>query len=186
MTTQRRLVLACLLSVSAAALACASDPNKQASDAHDAELSSQRKEVQDKAEVRSGMRIQAAELQRQSAEGSAQGTPATQDRAAADAKLAEARAVYRAKATERLDKLTARAEELKLLGAKAGGKATTASRDALTTAETQRGMVAQALERLPSIGNDDWSNATQRLDGQLDTLEGLVKKAANEGSKSTK
>jgi hypothetical protein len=184
MTTQRLLVLAGLISVSA--LACASDPNKQASDAHDAELSSQRKQTQDNAEVRSDTRIQAAEIQRKNTEGSAQGTPATQDRTSADAKLTEARAVYRSKATERFEKLNARTEELKLLANKAGSKAPTSSRDALATVETQRAMVAHDLEQLPQIVNDDWSKATTHLDAQLDTLESLVKKAGTEVGKSKK
>jgi hypothetical protein len=184
MTTQRLLVLAGLISVSA--LACASDPNKQANDAHDAELSSQRQQVQDNAEQRGDTRIQAAEIQRQNTEVNAQGTPATQDRTSADAKLTEARAIYRAKANERFEKLNARAEELKLLVNNAANKATTASRDALKTVETQRAMVARELDQLPQIVNDQWSNATSHLDAQLDSLEALVKKAGNEVSKSKK
>lgn len=184
MTTKRLLLAAGLLSISA--FACASDPNKQANDAHDAELTSQRQKVQDNAETRSDTRVKAAEMQRQNTEGSASGSPTEKDRTSADAKLMEARDIYRAKATERFEKLNARAAELKVLVDRAAGKASTASRDALKTVDTQRLMVARELDQLPKVANDDWSQAKTSLDTQLDSLEGLVKKAANEIDKFKK
>jgi hypothetical protein len=184
MTSTRLLFAAGFLSVSV--FACASDPNKQASDAHDAELKSERKQEQASADQRSDLRVNAAEAQRDNTEASATGTSAAKKVTAADAKLTEARATYRAKATERLEKTDARITELKALVTKAGPKATTSSRDALTTVDTQRVMVARELDQLPNVPNDNWSQATSGLDTQLDSLEGLVKKAGNEVDKFKK
>lgn len=178
MTKRPLLLAATLLSVSAFAFACASDPNKAANDAHEAQLKSQRENAQSRAEDRSDGRVDAAEADRKATEAN---TPAaTKDVTSADAKLTEARAVYRAKAMERLDKADARINELKALVSKAGAKATTSSRDSLTTVDTQDAMVRRAIGQLPTVTNDNWSKATETLDGQLDTLEGLVKKAGTE------
>jgi hypothetical protein len=181
MMTKRLLWVAGLLSI--ATLACGGDPNKQANDAHDAELKSERKQQQANADDRSDTRVRAAEAQRDNTDANATGSPATRDRTSADAKLTETKEVHRAKATERLEKLDARTSELKALVDKAGAKATTSSRDALKTVDTQRGMVAQDLDQLPKVASDDWQNAKTNLDSHLDTLEGLVKKAANEVEK---
>ena len=166
--------------------ACAGDPNKQAEDAHDAELKSERKQLQNNADDRSDTRVKAAEVQRENTEATASGSSATKDRASADAKLTEARDVYRAKATERLEKVDARTVELKALVDKAGGKAPTASRDSLKTVDTQRSMVTRELDQLPRVTNDTWQQAKTSLDTQLDSLEGLVKKAAVEVEKIKK
>ena len=166
--------------------ACAGDPNKQANDAHDGELKSERKQLENTADNRSGTRVTAAEGERNASEANASGSPATKDRIDADAKLTEARDIYRAKATGRLEKLDARTSELKQLVDRAAGKASTASRDALKTVETQRGLVTRELDLLPKQANDDWDRAKTSLDTQLDNLEGLVKKAANEVSKFKK
>ncbi len=185
MTTQRPLLLAAGL-LSCFVFACAGDPNKQASDAHDAELKAERKQVQSDADKRSDTRVDAAENHRDATESNARGTSATKDRVSADAKLTEARSVHRAKATERLEKLNARTAELKTLVEKAGPKATTSARDALKTVETQHSMVARDLDRLPSVADDAWMQAKDSLEGQLDTLDGLVKKAATEVEKTKK
>lgn len=165
--------------------ACA-DPNKQANDAHDSELKSERKQMENTADDRKGARVTAAEGQRNDSEANATGSPAKKDRIDADAKLTEARDVYRAKATARLEKLDARTSELKQLVDRAGGKASTASRDALKTVETQRGLVTRELDLLPKQANDDWDHAKTSLDTQLDNLEGLVKKAGSEVDKFKK
>ena len=160
--------------------ACAGDPNKEANDAHNSELKADRKQEQKEADSRSETRVQAAEAQRGATEATATGTPATKDRTGADAKMTEARDIYRAKATERLEKSDARTSELKAIIDKAGPKATTASRDSLAMIFTQRGLVTRELERLPTVSGDDFKPAKQSLDTQLDTLEGLVKKTATE------
>lgn len=167
-------------------LACAGDPNKQANDARDGELKSDRKQEQANADGRGEARVNAAEAQRANTDATATGAPATKDRVSADAKLTEARDIYRAKSTERLEKADARAAELKALVDKAGGKAPTAARDALKTVDTQRSLVTKELEQLPRIANDDFKQAKTSLDTQLDNLEGLLKKAGNEVDKIKK
>jgi hypothetical protein len=167
-------------------LACAADPNKQANDAHDGELKSERKQLQNTADERSETRVTAAKAEREDTQVNASGSPATQERVVADAKLTEARDSFRAKATGQLEKLDARTSELRQLVERAGGKATTASRDALKTVETQRSLVTRELDRLPTLANDDWDHAKVSLETQLDNLDGLVKKAASEVSKFKK
>jgi hypothetical protein len=164
--------------VSASVFACASDPNQKAEDAHDAQLKSERKQSVNAAEDRSDGRVQAAENQRDNAPRTTAAT--NEGTTAADAKLTEARAVYRAKATARLEKADAKTVELKSLVQKAGNKASTAARDSLATVDTQRAMVARDLETFPSYANDQFENAKTTIDGKLDALEGLVKKAASE------
>ena len=168
------------------AVACGADPNKQANDAHNVELTSERKQLEASADDRSDKRVDAAASQRNSTEANATGSPASKDRIAADAKLTEARAVYRAKATERLEKADARTAELKALVDKAGGKASTASRDALKTVETQRATVAREIDQLPNVANENWGQVKDATDTKLDALEGLVKKAATEIDKFKK
>jgi hypothetical protein len=183
MMTTRLLLGAGLCSLTLTLFACAGDPNKQANDARDAELKAERKQVQTTADDRSEARVEAAGAQRDTTEANATGGSAKKDRVGADAKMTEARAIYRAKSTERLEKADARTAELKALVEKAGGKATTASRDALKTVETQRSLVTRELDNLPKMADDDFKKVQTSLDTQLDNLEGLVKKAANEVDK---
>ncbi|CAN5758200.1 hypothetical protein BH11MYX4_BH11MYX4_11850 [soil metagenome] len=182
--TNRSLLLSGLFS--AALFACAGDPNKQANDAHDAELKSERKQQQSAADERADTRVNAAEVKRDDTNAVATGSTATKQTTAADAKMTEARDVYRAKATERLEKVDARIVEMKALLAKAGAKATTSARDSVQTVLTQRGMVTTSLDRLPTVSNDGFKQAQDSLDSQLESLEGLVKKAAAEVDKSKK
>lgn len=182
--TNRSLLVSALLST--ALFACASDPNKQAVDAHEAELKSERKQQENAADNRSDARVTAAEVKQENTTSSATGTPAMQKSTSADAKMTEARTVARAKATERLDKADARTAELKALVDKAGPKAPTSAHDALKTVATQRGMVTNELGRLPTVTDDQFDNAKNNLSTQLDTLEGLVKKAGDEVGKIKK
>lgn len=184
MTTTRLFLGAGLFSM--ALLACAGDPAKQANDAHDAELKSERKQTQDNADNRSEARVNAAEAHRDHTDANASGTSAKKDRVEADSKMTEARTVYRAKSTERLEKADAKTAELKALVEKAGGKAPTSARDSLRTVETQRSLVTQELDRLTKVSNDDFKAAQTSLDTQLDNLEGLVKKSADEVGKIKK
>jgi hypothetical protein len=185
MMTTKRILLLGLLPLSLV-MGCASDPNKEANDAHSAELKSERKQVQETADQRADQRVNHAEVVRENTAATATGTAASKDSTEADAKLTEARTVHRAKATERLEKADAKTSELKQLIDRAGAKATTSSRDSLQTVNTQRSMVTKELDQLPRVENDNWQNAKARLDGQLDTLEGLVKKAAAEVDKFKK
>ena len=183
-TMMNRLFVTGLLAT--ALFACAADPNKQANDAHDAELASQRKATETGAEQRSESRVNAAEVVRENTVATAGGTEASQESAAAGAKMKESRDVFRAKATARLEKLDARTAELKANIERARGQATTASRDALKTIETQRSMATRDLDQLPRVANEEWSRAKSSLDTQLDTLEGLVKKVATEAERFKK
>jgi hypothetical protein len=180
----RLSLLGCLVaSLSVASFACASDPNKDAKNARDAELEAQREHRQDVAENRGDQRVGAAEAKRENTENTADhsgNSDATKDRVSADAKLTESREVYRAKASERLEKLDARTSELKTLLARAGAKATTKARDSMRTVETQRSSVTHDLEQLPKVSDDAFAGAKSHLDSQLDTLEGLVKKTAKD------
>ncbi len=181
-----RPILVGLLSLSLCSVAaCAGDPAKQADSAHDAELKSERKENQSNAEGRGDTRVNAAEAQRDNTDATA-GGGANGNATKADAKMTEARDIARAKSTERLEKLDAKTTELSQLVAKAGGKAPTAARDSLKTVQTQRGLVATALDQFPTVSNDDFKQAKTSLDTQLDILEGLVKKATTEVGKIKK
>ena len=51
--------------------ACAGDPNKQANDAHDGELKSERKQIENTADDRSATRVTAGEGQRNESEANA-------------------------------------------------------------------------------------------------------------------
>ncbi len=177
----RSLLLSVLLST--AVFACASDPNKAANDAHDEQLKSERNQAQSNADHRSDVKVNAAEVRQENTTDNATGTPAMKNTTEANAKMTEARTVARAKATERLEKVDARIVELKALVDKAGPKAPTSARDSLKTVATQRGLVTNELGRLPTVTDDQFRNATDNLDKQLDTLEGLVKNAGTEVDK---
>lgn len=195
MMTKRPILVGSLVSLFFSTLvACAGDPAKQADSAHEAELKSERKEIENGADNRGAARVNAAEAQRDNTDAVATGNstaPATKTNASAnstmaDAKMTEARDVARAKATERLEKLDAKTSELRQLVDKAGGKAPTAARDSLKTVDTQRGLVTGALDQFPKVSNDDFKQAKTSLDTQLDILEGLVKKATTEVGKIKK
>lgn len=178
-----RLSLITCLVVTLAAVGCASDPNKNANDAHEAELKAQREHNQDTAGKRGDQRENVAESRREGIETTAAqsgGGSATKDRVGAEAKLNEAREVYRSKATERLEKLDARTAELKTLIDRAGSKATTKSRDSLRTVETQRTAVTRDIDQLRAVPDDHLAAAKTSVEAQLDTLEGLVKKTAKD------
>lgn len=178
-----RLSLITCLVVTLASVGCASDPNKNASDAHDAELKAQREQNQTAAGNAGDRREDAAEQRRENVENTAAssgGGSATKERVGAEAKLNEAREVYRSKATERLAKLDAKTAELKTLIDRAGSKATTKSRDSLRTVDTQRAAVTRDIDQLRSVPDDNLAAARTNVETQLDTLDGLVKKTAKD------
>ncbi len=180
----RSLLLSVVLST--AVFACASDPNKAVNDAHDDQLKSERNQAQSNADHRSDVKVNAAEVRQENTTDNAVGTPAMKNTTEAEAKMTEARTVARAKATERLQKLDARVVELKGLIDRAGPKAPTSTRDSLKTVATQRGLVSNEIDHLTTVSNDQFRNATDNLDKQLDTLEGLVKNAGTEVDKIKK
>lgn len=172
-----------LLSLPLLLLACASDPNKEAEDAHNAELKAQRQSQQNAADDRSDAKVKAADDHQKATAASSTGSEATKDRVEADAKMKEARDVAHAKATERLEKADARTAELKAIVDRKGAKATTASRDSLAAVETQRALTKQAIDQISAASNDGFDSAKSNADNQLDTLESYVKKAGKEVDK---
>ncbi|MBX3226223.1 MAG: hypothetical protein KIT84_28375 [Labilithrix sp.] len=161
--------------------ACASDPNKNAADARDAETEAQRKAQQEAADRRSDQAQDQAEHERRMTTASAAGQPeATRERVEADAKLVEEREVAKAKSLERFEKADARANELRDVVARAGAKATTKARDALKAVDDQRVQAKTSIDRISAAAADDLKRAKDYADYQLDTLEGYVKRAAKE------
>ena len=164
--------------------ACSSDPNKKADDAHNAELESNRKVEQNQAESRKDANVKAAEHAQDSTAAPAGASTATQNRVVADSKVVEARRIYKAKATERLEKVDARSSELKGVLDHAGGKASLQSRESVATVDRQRGAVRRDIDGLDQVAADGWKDATARCDSDLDALEGYVKQAGKEVDKT--
>lgn len=161
--------------------ACASDPNKRANEAHDAETKARREAQVERADERSEVAQEQAAYDRRVTAASAEGqNEATHDRVKADAKVVEAREKAKAKSIERLEKADARANELRTVVARAGGKATTKSRDALAAVDSQRLQAKMSIDQLSSAPPDDLERAKDYADHQLDTLEGYVERAADE------
>lgn len=169
-----------LLSSVLLAAACASDPNKAANDAHDAELEAQRKQVQRASDDKSDRAQDQAAYETKLTSASAVGPEATQKRVTADAKLTEAREVARAKATERLEKADAKANELRQIVSRAGGKATTQSRDSLQTVANQRIAAKMSIDQIATVSDENLKQAKDYADSQLDTYEAYVKRAGKE------
>jgi hypothetical protein len=164
-----------------AAAACASDPNKKVNEAQDRQLESERKSEQAAAEHRKDYRTDEAQEQRkETISAGVPGDHADQKRLKADAKMAEARQVALAEAKARLEKCDAKANELRAQINKSGGKATTSSRDSLTTVDTQRIAAKMAIERLADSDDEGFKRANDDADYQLDTLEAYVKRASKE------
>ena len=164
----------CLLALALVA-GCASDPAKNADDAHDKQLEDQRKMAQTQATTQGDMNVDAANQARKAETASGV--------APADAKMVEARRVAQAKGQERVTKLDAKTRELKGKVTNAGAKATTSARDSLRTVDTQRALVQQDMDALPTVANDGFEGAKSKLDTDLDTLDGLIDKAGKEISK---
>jgi hypothetical protein len=135
------------------------------------------------AEDRSDSKLKVAEIQQESATPPAGATDATKSRVEADSKVIQSRAVYKAKATERLEKATARVTELKTIVKRAGPKATTVSRDSIASVDTQKDATRRGIEALDQVPPDDWKRAESHIDNQLDTLESYVNQATKEVDK---
>ena len=87
--------------------------------------------------------------------------------------------IPRLRASHEMD---AKTRELKGKVANAGAKATTASRDSLTTVDTQRGIVQHDMDAMQNVGNDSFESAKSHLNADIDALEGLIDKANKEVS----
>jgi hypothetical protein len=169
----------CVIAIAAAA--CASDPNRKVNEAQDRQLESDRKSQQAAAEYRKDYRTDEAKEQRKETIGAGvPGDHADQKRLKADAKMTEARQVALAEAKARLEKCDAKANELRAQINRAGGKATTTSRDSMTTVDTQRIAAKMAVDRLASSDDEGFKRAKEDANYQLETLEGYVKRAGKE------
>ena len=179
------LLLGCSVAFKGAALisGCASDPNKEANDAHNAELKSERKGRENAAEQRGDRREDFAEQERKAQVQQGVGSEATRDRQEADAKMIEARSKAKSKAMERLDKSDAKAAELKSIVTRSGAKATTAAHDSLNLVDQQRQQAKISIDQLANSRDDAFEQMKSNTDTQLDTLEGYVKKAEDEVKK---
>ena len=164
--------------------ACSSDPNKKADEAANAELDANRKAQQDQADSRKDAKINAAEKAQDNTKAPAGASDATQNRVEADSKVVEARRIYKAKATARLEKVDARSTEMKGVLDNAGGKASLQARESVATVDRQRGAVRRDIDMLDQVPADGWNDATKHCDSDLDTLEGYLKKATNEVDKA--
>ncbi len=180
---KRTSLFLALLSATSLVVACAADPAKDVNDAHNAELKSDRKAQQSVADDKSDRRQDSAEAQKDSTTANAQGGDASKNLVAAESKMKEAREVARAKATERLEKADARTSELRTIVTKSGGKATTASRDALAAVDSQRKAAKMSIDQLAQVSDDGFETAKSNSNSQLDTLEGYVKNAGKEVDK---
>ncbi len=181
---KRSLLLFGALSI--ASFACASDPNKDANDAHNAEFKSDRQTQQNAADYEKKQAVNNAEARTDATiatTNSSDAPKANKKAAAADARLAEDREVARAKAVQRLEKADAKTSELRNVITRAGGKATTQSRDSLQAVDNQRVAVKMSIDQLAASSDDDLKQAKTNADSQLDTLEGYVKMADKEVGK---
>ncbi len=135
------------------------------------------------AEDRSDAKLKAAEIQQESTTPPVGATDATKSRVEADSKVIQSRAVYKAKATERLEKANARLSELKMLMKRAGPKASTMSRESIASLDTQKDATRRDIQALDQVPPDDWKRAEGHVDNQLDTLESYVNQATKEVDK---
>ncbi len=163
--------------------ACASDPNKNAQDAYHAELKDNRQQQQSAMSDQTDAKLKSAEARQENTTAPAGATDATKTRVEADSKVTQQRAVYKAKATERVEKADARLTELKMIVTRAGGKATTVSRESIATSDTQRDAAKRDIDALDRVAADDWKRAETQIETQLETLESYVKLAAKEVDK---
>ena len=176
--------------LAASTFGCASDPNKDVKDARIQEIEAKTDSKDDSAEAQRKQAEHAAEVQRAQSDGLAAnqyaGAPASRERAEAENKMTEERKSYQAKARERLQKLDARAAEAKAKIEAARGKAPTDARRQLETVSTQRGLVMTDMDRLATVSNDAWKDATSSLDTKLDDLEKLTDSAVKSADKISK
>ena len=177
----KRHILLGLAAVSIAAVACASDPNKKVSEAQDEQLKSERKAEEAAAEARKDYQTdEAKELRKETINAGVPGDLAAHKRLKADAKMTEQREVALAEVNERIDKLDARTNELRVRINKAPGRATTSSRDSIASVDQQHTAARLAIDRLASSTDADFKRARDDADYELDTLAAYVKSLGKE------
>jgi hypothetical protein len=163
--------------------ACAAEPHKQAEDARYAEMEEQRKHQEAAAQAKSDAKLTAAEERHENTTAPAGASDATKTRVEADALVQEERSAFKAKATARMEKAIARLGELKSIVGRAGGKATTASRESVASVDTQRETTRRGIAGLDAVASGDLKAAQSRVETDLDTLDSYVKLAGKEVDK---
>jgi hypothetical protein len=82
-----------------------------------------------------------------------------------------------------MEKAIARLGELKSIVGRAGGKATTASRESVASVDTQRETTRRGIAGLDAVASGDLKAAQSRVETDLDTLDSYVKLAGKEVDK---
>lgn len=163
--------------LSAFVVGCPEQPNEEVRSARDEEAEAareQREKGAEKTQERTEDRAQDRyEDRKEQAENL---PPASQDRAEAEAKMAQARQIYRSKAVERLQKADARIAEARAKVANARSVPLDV-RTQIDTAAAQREATARELNQIQGVSGQDWDATTRRIDKQLDELESLVARA---------
>lgn len=187
------LAIACLLVAGTAA--CEKNPNTELKSAETELTSEQRKAQQDDAMLRQKQadelaakhqseRSDQAELRRKQeserAETNAEGKIATSDAEQrvthANEQMAQDRREFGTKATERLQKLDAKAKELKTKSAKLTAAKKQDFNNNLTRYTAERDALNTKIQNLSSVADDHWQSAKKDIDKRLDTLENTVDK----------
>jgi hypothetical protein len=160
---------------------CAGDPNKNVKEARTEEIEAQRAASERDAEAERARAEGRAKLDQNSQEATAErryGGSATGDRVVAESKMTEERKKYRAQIDERVQKLDARAAELRAKLGQAGAKASTEARDRVDAIRNQRELVGREVTNLGSVNDDSWESAKKSVEARLDELDAIVKRAA--------
>jgi hypothetical protein len=167
------------LSLAASMIGCGANgnPAKDVEEAREDQIEAARQEREESAELKKEQAEERAEQRYEHAEEQhARLPPAAENVANAEAKMTEQRAVYQADATARLEKSNAR-----LAAAKAKlDKTPAAPREArrqLEIATTQRDLAKSELDSVRSVSNDQWKDATEKVNKSLDQLETMVGRA---------
>ncbi len=179
----------------AGTMACEKNPNTEVKSAEAELTSEQRKAQQEDAMLRqkqadeqaaqaAASRDEQAELRRRqesdraetSAEGRMATSDATKDVTHAHEKMDADRRDFAAKANERLQKLDAKAKELKTKSAKLTAAKKTEFNGNLTRFNTERDTVNAKINALGNVSNESWESAKKDVENKLDALENTVDK----------
>lgn len=163
--------------LSAFVAGCPEQPNEEVRTARDEEVEAAREQREKSAEKTQERAEDRAEDRYEDRKEQADNLPpASQDRADAEARMAQERQIYRSKALERLQKADARIAEARAKAANARSVPLEV-RTQIETAAAQREATARELNQIQTVSAQDWNATTQRIDKQLDELESLVARA---------
>jgi hypothetical protein len=165
-----------------AAVGCAGDASKNVKEARTDEIEARRDAKDDQAERARARTEGAAEREGDARSDEAErryGGSATGARVEAEARMTEERKKYRARIDERVQKLDARAAELRAKLGMAGPKATTEARDRVDAIRSQRELVGRERDNLGRIGDDTWDAAKKSIETRVTELEAIIDRAAD-------